>query len=110
MAADANARSAFAAVSAAVSVQTTLLLQVHGSAEAADAARVSPHWSQMLSIVWDTTKRPLLWFFTLVSLLHGKEPAELSLQLWREHEHLKVGLMCHAQAHSPLCWSLDEGG
>jgi hypothetical protein len=99
VAADANAGSAFAAVSAAVSVQTTLLLQVHGCAEAADAARVSPHWSQMLSIVWDTTKRPLLWFFTLVSLLHGKEPAELSLQLWREHEHLKVGLMCLAQAH-----------
>jgi len=50
----------------------SLPLQAHGSVEEAEAARESPPWSSMLSIVWNTSKRPLLWFFTAVSLLHGE--------------------------------------
>jgi hypothetical protein len=62
-----NAATAAAAAAAAAAVP-----KVHGSPEAANAARAHPRWSQLLSIVWDTSKRPLLWFFTLVSLMHGE--------------------------------------
>lgn len=48
------------------------MLQVYATPEEAAAARARPRWSHMLGIIWDTSKRPLLWFFTLVSLLHGE--------------------------------------
>jgi hypothetical protein len=44
---------------------------VHGSEEEADAAKQPPRWSQLLAIVWRTMQKPLLWFLTLASLLHG---------------------------------------
>ncbi|KAF6256298.1 major facilitator superfamily domain-containing protein, partial [Scenedesmus sp. NREL 46B-D3] len=43
--------------------------KVHGSAEAADAARAPPRWRQLLWLIYDALRRPLLWFFIAVGFL-----------------------------------------
>jgi hypothetical protein len=48
-----------------------MCLQVHGSAEAADAARAPPRWRQLLWLIYDALRRPLLWFFIAVGFLWG---------------------------------------
>lgn len=44
-------------------------MQVHGSPEKAEAARMPPKWSQLCGFVKDAVKRPLLWFFVVVGIL-----------------------------------------
>lgn len=43
--------------------------KVHGSAEAAEAARSPPRWRQLLWLIYDALRRPLLWFFIAVGFL-----------------------------------------
>lgn len=47
-------------------------VQVHGSAEAAEAARSPPRWRQLLWLIYDALRRPLLWFFIAVGFLWGE--------------------------------------
>jgi hypothetical protein len=46
-------------------------VQVHGTVEAADAARTPPRWRQLLWLIYDALRRPLLWFFIAVGFLWG---------------------------------------
>lgn len=50
-----------------------VFVQVFVTPEEADAARKPPQWRQLFSIVWDTAKRPQLWYFVAVGFLWGKQ-------------------------------------
>lgn len=63
--------------------------QVYEKEAEAEAARVPPQWSQLLRIIIDATKRPLLWFFTAVSLLHGEWGSTHSSKLLQRHVHVR---------------------
>jgi hypothetical protein len=54
-------------------------VQVHGTAEAADAAREPPRWRQLLWLIYDALRRPLLWFFIAVGFLWGARAATVAL-------------------------------
>jgi hypothetical protein len=49
-----------------------MCLQVHGSREAAAAAREPLRWRHMLELMLDAARRPLLWLLMLVGFLWGE--------------------------------------
>jgi hypothetical protein len=49
-----------------------LCLQVHGSSEAAAAASQPLRWRQLLALMMDALRRPLLWLLLVVGFLWGE--------------------------------------
>jgi hypothetical protein len=46
--------------------------QVHGSAEAADAARQPVAWGELVLLVWRVIKRPVMWLLVAIGVLWGE--------------------------------------
>jgi hypothetical protein len=46
--------------------------QVHGSAEAADAARQPVAWGELVLLVWRVTRRPVMWLLVGIGVLWGE--------------------------------------
>lgn len=49
-----------------------LLCQVHGSAEAAEAARQPVAWCELALLVWAVIKRPVMWLLVAIGVLWGE--------------------------------------
>jgi hypothetical protein len=55
--------------------------QVHGSAEAADAARQLVAWGDLVLLVWRVVRRPVMWLLVAMGVLWGE---------WSEVYHTHV--------------------